>query len=137
MTDLEAFDRLLKTVAAHFARYGAQGRAAPMSRSVESAFENYKEFSDAMSATLLRRAEKNANLRAGLEAWKVYESAVWMESRDMHAHRSLAEIRQTVVRDWTPKETFRAELTPEGEQTVIPGCERNAAPGIRQLELFG
>lgn len=32
---------------------------------------------------------------------------------------------------------FRTELTPAGEQTVIPGCERNAAPGIRQLELFG
>jgi hypothetical protein len=32
---------------------------------------------------------------------------------------------------------FPTELTPEGEQTVIPGCEKNAAPGIRQLELFG
>ena len=28
------------------------------------------------------------------------------------------------------------ELTPEGEQAVIPGCERNRAPGKRQLDLF-
>ena len=31
---------------------------------------------------------------------------------------------------------YRAELTPAGEQFVIPGCERNAAPGARQLDLF-
>ena len=30
-----------------------------------------------------------------------------------------------------------SELTPAGEQTVIPGCERNFAPGKRQLDLFG
>lgn len=28
------------------------------------------------------------------------------------------------------------ELTPEGEQAVIPGCEKNLAPGKRQLDLF-
>ena len=32
---------------------------------------------------------------------------------------------------------FRSELTPAGEQLVIPGCERNFAPGKRQLDLFG
>lgn len=32
---------------------------------------------------------------------------------------------------------YRTELTPAGEQTVIPGCERNLAPGTRQLDLFG
>lgn len=32
---------------------------------------------------------------------------------------------------------YRTELTPAGEQTVIPGCERNFAPGKRQLDLFG
>ena len=36
-----------------------------------------------------------------------------------------------------PPEPFRTELTPAGEQTVIPGCERNFAPGKRQLDLFG
>jgi len=32
--------------------------------------------------------------------------------------------------------TYRTELTPAGEQMVIPGCERNAAPTVRQLDLF-
>ena len=32
---------------------------------------------------------------------------------------------------------YITELTPAGEQTVIPGCERNHAPGPRQLDLFG
>ena len=31
---------------------------------------------------------------------------------------------------------FRSELTPAGEQLVIPGCERNLAPAARQLDLF-
>jgi hypothetical protein len=31
---------------------------------------------------------------------------------------------------------YRTELTPAGEQMVIPGCERDAAPGVRQLSLF-
>ncbi|TNC65797.1 hypothetical protein [Rubellimicrobium roseum] len=32
---------------------------------------------------------------------------------------------------------FRSELTPEGEQLVIPGCERNRSSKLRQLDLFG
>ena len=32
---------------------------------------------------------------------------------------------------------FRSELTPEGEQLVIPGCERNLSKTLRQLDLFG
>jgi hypothetical protein len=28
------------------------------------------------------------------------------------------------------------ELTPEGEQYVIPGCEKNASPRAVQLNLF-
>lgn len=34
-------------------------------------------------------------------------------------------------------DTFTTELTAAGEQTVIPGCERNASPKARQLDLFG
>lgn len=30
-----------------------------------------------------------------------------------------------------------SELTPAGEQYVIPGCERNASPKAKQLGLFG
>lgn len=32
---------------------------------------------------------------------------------------------------------FATELTPAGEQLVIPGCERNLAPAKTQLDLFG
>lgn len=32
---------------------------------------------------------------------------------------------------------FKTELTAAGEQSVIPGCERNAAPSMTQLDLFG
>ena len=32
---------------------------------------------------------------------------------------------------------YRTELTPDGEQTVIPGCERNFSPKAKQLDLFG
>lgn len=32
---------------------------------------------------------------------------------------------------------YASDLTPAGEQTVIPGCERNASPRATQLDLFG
>ena len=31
---------------------------------------------------------------------------------------------------------YRTELAPHGEQTVIPGCERNLSPKATQLDLF-
>jgi hypothetical protein len=31
---------------------------------------------------------------------------------------------------------YRSELTEAGEQLVIPGCEKDLAPGVRQGELF-
>ncbi len=40
-----------------------------------------------------------------------------------------AEARDTV-------RPYSTELTPAGEQTVIPGCERNLSPKAKQLELF-
>ncbi len=38
------------------------------------------------------------------------------------------------ARDTVP--TYSTELTPAGEQTVIPGCERNLSPLAKQLDLF-
>lgn len=35
------------------------------------------------------------------------------------------------------RQEYRSELTPIGEQLVIPGCERNLAPAAKQLSLFG
>lgn len=31
---------------------------------------------------------------------------------------------------------YRSELTEAGEQLVIPGCEKDLAPSVRQGELF-
>lgn len=36
-----------------------------------------------------------------------------------------------------PHEVLNTDLTPAGEQFVIPGCERNASPKAVQLSLFG
>lgn len=43
--------------------------------------------------------------------------------------------RETWIKNPTPR-TYRTELTPAGEQAVIPGCERNASPRAVQLDLF-
>lgn len=43
--------------------------------------------------------------------------------------------KQSWIRNPTPR--FRTELTPTGEQTVIPGCESNLAETKQQLDLFG
>ncbi len=34
-------------------------------------------------------------------------------------------------------QTYPSELTPIGEQLVIPGCERQPVAGNRQMNLFG
>lgn len=36
-----------------------------------------------------------------------------------------------------PSCLLTTELTPEGEQFVIPGCERKRSKALRQLDLFG
>ena len=38
---------------------------------------------------------------------------------------------------WHFETITKTELTPAGEQHVIPGCERNASPKASQLDLFG
>ncbi len=38
--------------------------------------------------------------------------------------------------DALERQPFTTELTPEGEQTVIPGCERQTTPKNPQGELF-
>lgn len=55
--------------------------------------------------------------------------------QSIFSDRADAEQAARFARDWS-ETTYATELTPEGEQTVIPGCERNAAPGARQLDLF-
>ena len=73
-------------------------------------------------------ALSNAFDAGGLRETEAYEQAPW----------GLDEVAP--VDDPTaPKAAtgFRSELTPEGEQLVIPGCERNRACVAGQLDLFG
>lgn len=44
--------------------------------------------------------------------------------------------KRDAVRLAPPLAPFRTELTPAGEQMVIPGCEQDAAPSVRQMNLF-
>lgn len=41
------------------------------------------------------------------------------------------------IGDYLASLNYRHELTPAGEQAVIPGCERNFSPKAKQLDLFG
>lgn len=54
--------------------------------------------------------------------------------------RSLTLVERAIAAEfgWKPTDsTFPVELTPIGEQYVIPGTERNASPRVKQLNLFG
>jgi len=94
---LQDFDRTLKTVASHFSRYGREGRVAPVTRTLECGFETDTQFSDALSASLMLKAQKSPALKAGLEGWKVWESKSWLDSAKAHEGRSLSEIRNTLL----------------------------------------
>jgi len=100
MTDtsgrLQNFDSMLKKVTAHFQRYGRQGRVAPVSRTLECAFETDTQFSDALSASLMLKANKSPALKAGLEGWNVWEFGAWLGSAKAHEGRTLSEIRASL-----------------------------------------
>lgn len=94
---IQHFDRALKTVAAHFSRYGRKGSVAPVTRTLECAFETDSQFSDALSASLMLKAQKSPALKAGLEGWNVWGSRSWLDSAQAHKGRTLAEIRATLA----------------------------------------
>jgi len=90
------FDRTLKTLEAHFSRYGRQGRVAPVNRTLECAFETDSKFSDALSASLMLEAKKSPSLRAGLDGWNVWLSQSWIDGARTHEGRTLSEIRDSL-----------------------------------------
>lgn len=104
----------------------SQGREA--SRSFDNCFENYD--GDAVAVALYRRAQKNPKLAANIWRYLCRQSVTECAAKNAHRRNLSAWSRELVRRD------YPTELTPEGEQTVIPGCEKNAAPGKRQLDLF-
>jgi hypothetical protein len=82
------------------------------------------------------------NPRRNPETRLILQLRDWLKMRhfDDAAHNracireSIAELRELRT---TPKpEPYRTELTPIGEQLVIPGCERQDRPKTAQLSLF-
>ena len=59
------------------------------------------------------------------------------DERDFAYRAPPFDTRAQAVAHMATFDPFRSELTPTGEQLVIPGCERNLAPERRQLDLFG
>lgn len=98
---LQDFDRTLKTVAAHFSRHGRKGSVAPVTRTLECAFETDSQFSDALSASLMLKAQNSPALKSGLDGWKVWNSKVWLSSANVHEGQTLSEIRTSVLQDST------------------------------------
>lgn len=130
----------------------SQGRQT--SRSFDGCFENFD--GDAVATALYRRAKRSPESKLALNLWRYL-------GRDSVEPLALDNAHRTNLAQWARElraenraamaahlaelaarrspQAFPTELTPEGEQTVIPGCERNAAPATpgrpRQLDLFG
>ena len=56
---------------------------------------------------------------------------------DMLSDNDVIVAANSIAADVLADRNFPTELTPEGEQHVIPGCERNLSPKAKQLDLFG
>lgn len=69
-----------------------------------------------METALYERMDELCN---GYEATGVYDTTAYQRA------------------PWGLDDGWPSELTPEGEQLVIPGCERNRAVTKGQLDLFG
>ncbi len=118
------------------------------SRAFDGCFESYD--GPAVAAALVRRAENNAALRANLprylgikEATACYErykgqnlTAVARHLRAEGEARA-AQLTAQLMQERQQEQAIKTELTPAGEQLVIPGCEVNRSPKVKQLGLFG
>jgi hypothetical protein len=145
-------------------RYAAQGiLRGEDSRAMDDCFENYD--GAYVVAYLMRRADKEPDLKAAIRHmfsnFDTWEAIPWIKtaadlasipddrlgkaaaqererqriaSEEMWARMRLDQIERNKAHE--AAQTYRTELTPAGEQMVIPGCERDAAPSVRQLSLF-
>lgn len=126
------------------ASYISAGRST--SRKFDSCFEN--DDGDEVATALLRRVRRNPETQLSQNIWRYLaretceaaaDRLAHVEDLAAHAAETRAQARAAFDRMMREKypETYKTELTPEGEQTVIPGCERNASPKATQLDLFG
>lgn len=132
------------------ALYISEGRNS--SRSFDTCFEMYD--GAAVGLALMRRAEKNPDSPLARNLWLYLgrehaeanaaenghraNLAAWARELRADGERSSRAMFAKLEADRQTRaaETYRTELTPDGEQLVIPGCERNLAPAARQLDLF-
>tara|TARA_R110000796_G_scaffold9452_7_gene32204 strand:+ start:1745 stop:2146 length:402 start_codon:yes stop_codon:yes gene_type:complete len=106
-------------------------------RAFDTCFEMYDGC--AVALKIYRRAQKNPQSKMAQNLYRYLCRESLGELADKYAHipdnkisNLAAQLRYDATR---PK--VQTELTPAGEQHVIPGCERNASPKASQLDLFG
>lgn len=141
---LASFAKRVQRAAAHI------GAGRPITRSLDNCFESYD--GEAVAHALFRRAARNPetklaqNLQQYLcgeanEAARINGPNMTHDDLRALSLKNFRDAREQWARMRRDQEkrnaSYRAELTPEGEQSVIPGCERNASPKARQLDLFG
>lgn len=129
------------------ASHMAQGR--PITRGLDNCFENHD--GDAVAVALYRRAQKNPEGQLARNIWRYLNQTDTEALAAAHAHRTdlLAWSRDLVAASRARWQAMREEqlarnaaqaakvdLTPAGEQFVIPGCERVAPPSQKQLTLW-
>ena len=118
------------------ALYISQGRST--SRTLDHCFQN--DDGDAVLTALYRRAQARPESDLARNLWRYIRREKCEPLAIANAHRkNLAAWSRELRAPYKapePPPAFRSELTPTGEQLVIPGCEKNAAPGTRQLDLF-
>ena len=130
------------------ASHMAQGR--PITRGLDNCFENHD--GDAVAVALYRRAQKKPEGKLARNIWRYLNQSDTEALAEANAHRTdlLAWSRDLVAASRARWQAMREEqlarnatqavkvdLTPAGEQLVIPGYERNASPKALQLGLFG
>lgn len=120
------------------ALYISRGRRS--SRGFDNCFENND--GDAVATALYRRAQKAPDSDLARNLWRYLSKDTVEPVALANAHRTnlsqwARELRTEAAKAWEAvMRPYRSELTPAGEQLVIPGCERNLAPAARQLDLF-
>lgn len=89
------------------------------------------------ASTILPGLKGNVHTKRTPNGWHLYRATIpgigtygWGATPE----EAREKLRENIRAAEAEKST---ELTPAGEQFVIPGCERNASPKARQLGLFG
>lgn len=119
------------------ASYISAGRQT--TRTFDSCFEMYD--GAAVAQALYRRTIRNPNTNLAKNIWRyLSKETIEKEAAEYSGERDLADLASRLRAKSNLRyagQLFKTELTPAGEQSVIPGCERNAAPSMTQLDLFG